>query len=73
MAQMRLSSTDSSIADAASPLDLISASLTIALREDRGLRKKRKPKVTEFRLQKQTDLFSAPYTVQLHKYDYDTL
>ena len=30
-------------------------------------------KVTEFRLQKQTDLFSAPYTVQLHKYDYDTL
>jgi DNA modification methylase len=30
-------------------------------------------KVTEFRLQKQTDLFTAPYTVQLHKYDYDTL
>jgi len=30
-------------------------------------------KVTEFRLQKQTSLFSAPYTVQLHKYDYDTL
>jgi DNA modification methylase len=30
-------------------------------------------KVTEFRLQKQTDLFAAPYTVQLHKYDYDTL
>ncbi|MDR1838269.1 MAG: site-specific DNA-methyltransferase, partial [Treponema sp.] len=30
-------------------------------------------KVTEFRLQKQTDLFSAPYTVQLYKYDYDTL
>jgi site-specific DNA-methyltransferase (adenine-specific) len=30
-------------------------------------------KVTEFRLQKQTELFAAPYTVQLHKYDYDTL
>jgi len=30
-------------------------------------------KVTEFRLQKQTDLFTASYTVQLHKYDYDTL
>jgi hypothetical protein len=30
-------------------------------------------KVTELRLQKQTDLFSSPYTVQLHKYDYDTL
>jgi hypothetical protein len=30
-------------------------------------------KVTDFRLQKQTDLFTAPYTVQLHKYDYDTL
>jgi site-specific DNA-methyltransferase (adenine-specific) len=30
-------------------------------------------KVTEFRLQKQTELFTAPYTVQLHKYDYDTL
>ncbi|WP_062327126.1 site-specific DNA-methyltransferase [Treponema endosymbiont of Eucomonympha sp.] len=30
-------------------------------------------KVTEFRLQKQTDLFTAPYTVQLHKYDYDML
>ncbi|GMO43878.1 MAG: hypothetical protein Pg6C_05770 [Treponemataceae bacterium] len=30
-------------------------------------------KVTEFRLQKQTDLFTAAYTVQLHKYDYDTL
>jgi hypothetical protein len=30
-------------------------------------------KVTEFRLQKQMDLFSAPYTVQLYKYDYDTL
>ena len=30
-------------------------------------------KVTEFRLQKQTNLFSAPYTVQLYKYDYDTL
>ncbi|MDR1215122.1 MAG: site-specific DNA-methyltransferase [Treponema sp.] len=30
-------------------------------------------KVTELRLQKQAELFSAPYTVQLHKYDYDTL
>ena len=30
-------------------------------------------KVTEFRLQKQTDLFIAPYTVQLYEYDYDTL
>jgi len=30
-------------------------------------------KVTEFRLQKQAGLFSSPYTVQLHKYDYDTL
>ena len=30
-------------------------------------------KVSEFRLQKQTDLFAAPYTVQLYKYDYDTL
>ncbi|WP_162504941.1 DNA methyltransferase, partial [Treponema endosymbiont of Eucomonympha sp.] len=30
-------------------------------------------KVTELRLQKQQDLFSAPYAVQLHKYDYDTL
>jgi site-specific DNA-methyltransferase (adenine-specific) len=30
-------------------------------------------KVTEFRLQKQTDLFTAPYLVQLYKYDYDTL
>ena len=30
-------------------------------------------KVTEFRLQKQTDLFTSPYVVQLHKYDYDTL
>jgi DNA modification methylase len=30
-------------------------------------------KVTEFRLQKQTDLFTAPYTVQLYKYDYDIL
>jgi DNA modification methylase len=30
-------------------------------------------KVTEFRLQKQADLFTAPYTVQLYKYDYDTL
>lgn len=30
-------------------------------------------KVTELRLQNQTDLFSSPYVVQLHKYDYDTL
>jgi len=30
-------------------------------------------KVTELRLQKQADLFTAPYTVQLHKYDYDVL
>ncbi|MHB9291311.1 hypothetical protein Holit_00385 [Hollandina sp. SP2] len=30
-------------------------------------------KVTELRLQKQADLFTSPYTVQLHKYDYDTL
>jgi DNA modification methylase len=30
-------------------------------------------KVTELRLQKQTDLFSPSYTVQLYKYDYDTL
>ena len=30
-------------------------------------------KVTEFRLDKQRDLFSDPFTVQLHKYDYDTL
>jgi DNA modification methylase len=30
-------------------------------------------KVTELRLQKQAGLFSSPYTVQLHKYDYDTL
>jgi site-specific DNA-methyltransferase (adenine-specific) len=30
-------------------------------------------KVTEFRLDKQRNLFSAPFTVQLHKYDYDTL
>jgi len=30
-------------------------------------------KVTEFRLQKQTNIFTAPYIVQLHKYDYDTL
>ncbi|MDR0812341.1 MAG: hypothetical protein LBN23_08765, partial [Paludibacter sp.] len=30
-------------------------------------------KVTELRLQKQQDLFSAPYAVQLHKYDYDTV
>ena len=30
-------------------------------------------KVTEFRLQTQTDLFTAPYVVQLHKYDFDSL
>jgi len=30
-------------------------------------------KVTELRLQIMADLFSNPYTVQLHKYDYDTL
>ncbi|MDR0569421.1 MAG: hypothetical protein LBG87_09485, partial [Spirochaetaceae bacterium] len=30
-------------------------------------------KVTEFRLQKQTELFTSPYITQLHKYDYDTL
>jgi len=30
-------------------------------------------KVTELRLFKQHGLFSAPFTVQLHKYDYDTL
>jgi DNA modification methylase len=30
-------------------------------------------KVTDFRLQKQTDLFTAPYTLQLHKYDKDIL
>jgi len=30
-------------------------------------------KVTELRLDKQRDLFSAPFYVQLHKYDYDTL
>ncbi|GMO36485.1 MAG: hypothetical protein Ta2B_16490 [Termitinemataceae bacterium] len=30
-------------------------------------------KVTELRLQAQADLFSNSYTVQLHKYDYDTL
>jgi DNA modification methylase len=31
-------------------------------------------KVTEMRLQKkQTDIFANPFTVQLHKYDYDTL
>jgi DNA modification methylase len=30
-------------------------------------------KVTELRLEKQADLFSSPYTVQLHKYDFDTL
>ena len=30
-------------------------------------------KVTEMRLQNQMDLLSAPFVVQLHKYDYDTL
>ncbi|MHB9295873.1 hypothetical protein PilKf_01627 [Pillotina sp. SPG140] len=30
-------------------------------------------KVSEFRLQKQANIQSAPFTVQLHKYDYDTL
>jgi DNA modification methylase len=30
-------------------------------------------KVTEFRLNNQMDLFSKPFSVQLHKYDYDTL
>ncbi|MDR3302975.1 MAG: site-specific DNA-methyltransferase, partial [Treponema sp.] len=30
-------------------------------------------KVTEFRLQAMAELFSNMYTVQLHKYDYDTL
>lgn len=30
-------------------------------------------KVSEMRLQKQKDLFSAPFSVHLHKYDYDTL
>jgi DNA modification methylase len=30
-------------------------------------------KVTEFRLNRQQNLFSKPFTVQLHKYDYDTL
>ncbi|MEY4768387.1 MAG: hypothetical protein RL637_1026 [Pseudomonadota bacterium] len=31
-------------------------------------------KVTQFRLdKKQTDIFAKPFTVQLHKYDYDTL
>jgi len=30
-------------------------------------------KVTEMRLQNQMDLFSKPFIVQLHKYDYDTL
>ena len=30
-------------------------------------------KVTEFRLNQQQDFFSKPFTVQLHKYDYDTL
>lgn len=30
-------------------------------------------KVTEFRLNTQQDLFSKPFVIQLHKYDYDTL
>ncbi|TAE00609.1 MAG: hypothetical protein EAZ97_05405 [Bacteroidetes bacterium] len=30
-------------------------------------------KVTEFRLNKQQGLFSKPFSVQLHKYDFDTL
>jgi site-specific DNA-methyltransferase (adenine-specific) len=30
-------------------------------------------KVTELRLDKQRDFFSAPFSVQLHKYDYETL
>jgi DNA modification methylase len=30
-------------------------------------------KVTEMRLNKQMDLFSSPFVVQLHKYDYETL
>ncbi|MBM2816763.1 MAG: hypothetical protein HW421_3525 [Ignavibacteria bacterium] len=30
-------------------------------------------KVSEMRLEKQQGLFSAPFTVKLHKYDYDTL
>ncbi len=30
-------------------------------------------KVTEFRLNKQNDLFAKPFVVELHKYDYDTL
>jgi len=30
-------------------------------------------KVTEFRLNQQQDLFSQPFILQLHKYDYDTL
>ncbi len=30
-------------------------------------------KVTEMRLNKQQGLYSAPFTVRLHKYDYDTL
>ena len=30
-------------------------------------------KVTEFRLNQQQDLFSKPFVVNLHKYDYDTL
>jgi len=30
-------------------------------------------KVTELRLDKERDVFSSPFSVQLHKYDYDTL
>ncbi|GAB6391366.1 MAG: hypothetical protein MdMp014T_0739 [Treponematales bacterium] len=30
-------------------------------------------KVSDMRLQQQSDLFTSTYTVQLHKYDYDTL
>lgn len=30
-------------------------------------------KVTEFRLERDKNLFSQPFTVRLHKYDYDTL
>jgi adenine specific DNA methylase Mod len=30
-------------------------------------------KVTEYRLNAQNDLFSSPFIVELHKYDYDTL
>jgi DNA modification methylase len=30
-------------------------------------------KVSEFRLNRQQDLFSSPFEVRLHKYDYDTL